>query len=60
MADKNTDKGKGRVKEAAGALIGDRRLKDEGRVDEAEGSAKDAVDDVADTLRERKEDKQRR
>jgi uncharacterized protein YjbJ (UPF0337 family) len=50
MPDKNIDKAKGRVKEAAGALTGNQRLKDEGRVDQAKGSAKNAVDKVADTL----------
>jgi uncharacterized protein YjbJ (UPF0337 family) len=50
MPDKNIDKAKGRVKEAAGALTGNQRLKDEGRVDQAKGSVKDAVDKVADTL----------
>jgi uncharacterized protein YjbJ (UPF0337 family) len=38
------------VKEAAGALTGDRHLKNEGRIDQAKGSAKKAVDKVADTL----------
>jgi uncharacterized protein YjbJ (UPF0337 family) len=33
MTDKNIDKAKGRAKEAAGALTGDKRLKNEGRVD---------------------------
>ncbi len=50
MPDKNFDKAKGRVKEAAGALTGNQRLKDEGRVDQAKGSVKDAVDKVADAL----------
>ena len=50
MTNKNTDKAKGRVKEAAGALTGDRHLKNEGRVDHAKGSAKNAVDKVRDTL----------
>lgn len=50
MTDKNIDKAKGRVKEAAGALTGDRRLKNEGRVEHAKGTAKDTVDKVADTL----------
>ena len=54
MTDKNTDKAKGRVKEAAGALTGNRRLKNEGRADHAKGSAKNAVDKVADTLTGRK------
>jgi uncharacterized protein YjbJ (UPF0337 family) len=50
MAGKNVDKAKGRVKEAAGALTGNRRLKNEGRVDQAKGSAKNAVDKVAGAL----------
>ena len=50
MPDKNIDKARGRVKEAAGALTGNQRLKDEGRVDQAKGSVKDAVDKVADAL----------
>jgi hypothetical protein len=44
MTDQNIDKAKGRVKEAAGALTGDRRLKNRGRVDQAKGSVKNAVD----------------
>jgi uncharacterized protein YjbJ (UPF0337 family) len=44
----NTDKAKGRIKEAAGALSGDRRLKSEGKVDQAAGSVKNAVGKVAD------------
>jgi uncharacterized protein YjbJ (UPF0337 family) len=43
-----TDKAKGRVKEAAGALTGDKKLKNEGKVDQAAGSVKDAVGKVAD------------
>ena len=54
MTDKNIDKAKGRAKEAAGALTGNKRLKNEGRVDQAKGSAKDAVDKVADKLSGRK------
>ncbi len=50
MTNKNLDKAKGRVKEAAGALTGDRRLKNRGRADRAKGSVKNAVDDVADSL----------
>ncbi len=44
MTDKNIDKGKGRVKESAGALAGDSRLKNEGRLDQAKGSFKNALD----------------
>jgi uncharacterized protein YjbJ (UPF0337 family) len=50
MTDKNIDKAKGRAKEAAGAVTGDRRLKNEGRVDQARSSVKNAVDKVADSL----------
>jgi uncharacterized protein YjbJ (UPF0337 family) len=50
MTDKNIDKAKGRAKEAAGALTGDKHLKHEGRADQAKGSAKNAVDKVADTV----------
>jgi len=38
------------VKHAAGALSGDRHLKNKGRVEEAKGSVKNAGDRVADTL----------
>jgi uncharacterized protein YjbJ (UPF0337 family) len=50
MTSKNIDKAKGRTKEAAGAVTGNRRLKNEGRGDQARGSAKNAVDKVADTV----------
>jgi uncharacterized protein YjbJ (UPF0337 family) len=59
MTEKNVDKGKGRVKEAAGALTGDRRLKNEGRGDQARGSVKNTVDKVADALSGRKRNKKR-
>jgi len=54
MTNKNVDKAKGRAKEAAGAVTGNTRLKNEGRADHAKGSAKNAVDKVADTLTGRK------
>jgi uncharacterized protein YjbJ (UPF0337 family) len=54
MSNKNTDQAKGRVKEAAGALTGNRRLRNEGRADHAKGSAKNAVDKIADRLTGRK------
>ena len=47
MASGTTDKAKGRVKEAAGALSGDRKLKTEGKLDQAAGSLKNAVDKAA-------------
>lgn len=45
--DKNVDEGKGRLKEAAGSLIGDRDLKNEGKGDRAKASLKDKVDKAA-------------
>jgi uncharacterized protein YjbJ (UPF0337 family) len=51
MTDENIDQAKGRVKQAAGALTGDRRLEREGHVEEAKGSLKKAVDKVAETVK---------
>lgn len=51
MTDTNTDKAKGRVKEAAGALTGDDALKNDGRADQAKGSVKKAVDKVAEAVK---------
>ncbi len=48
MSDGKMDAAKGRLKEAGGDLTGDRKLKNEGKVDRATGSVKDKVDDVAD------------
>jgi uncharacterized protein YjbJ (UPF0337 family) len=45
--DKNVDEGRGRLKEAAGALTGDDDLKNEGKGDRAKASVKDKVDKVA-------------
>lgn len=39
---------KGRVKEAAGDLTDNDRLKREGKIDQASGKVKDFVDDVRD------------
>ena len=38
------DKAKGRIKKAAGELLDDDQLRDEGRVDEAAGKIKDGVE----------------
>jgi uncharacterized protein YjbJ (UPF0337 family) len=43
-----TDEMKGRVKEAAGAVTDDDRLRHEGKVDQSVGKAKQAVEKVAD------------
>jgi uncharacterized protein YjbJ (UPF0337 family) len=50
MTDPKIDKAKGRVQRAAGALSGGQTPKNEGRVDQATGSTKKAVDKVGDTL----------
>lgn len=47
-----TDKAKGRLKEAAGALTGDDKLRQEGKLDQATGKMKDAADKVANKVRD--------
>ena len=51
MASGTSDELKGRVKEAAGALIGDKKLKREGQVDQAAGQIKQKVEEVVDTVK---------
>ena len=46
-----TDKIKGRVKEAVGALTNDKRLKKEGKMDQASGAVKNAVEKVVDKVK---------
>jgi len=48
----NADDAKGRVKEAAGDLTGDKDLQREGKVDQATGKVKDAVGDVSDKVKD--------
>lgn len=45
------DKAKGRVKEAVGALTGDRKLKREGKIDQAAGDVKDAADKAVERVK---------
>lgn len=52
MTDKKIDEGKGRVKEAAGSLTDDDKLKNEGKADRAASSAKDKVDKAADAAKD--------
>jgi uncharacterized protein YjbJ (UPF0337 family) len=47
-----TDEVKGRIKEAAGALTGNDKLREEGKTDQAVGTAKQAVQKAADTVKE--------
>jgi len=46
-----TDVAKGRIKEAAGALTGNDKLREEGKTDQAVGKTKQAVQKVADTVK---------
>jgi uncharacterized protein YjbJ (UPF0337 family) len=50
MSDKHVDEAKGRVKEAAASISGDRRLKNEGKRDQAKANVKDKADKIVDTL----------
>lgn len=49
----DSDQIKGKVKQAAGNLTGDKDLKREGKVDEASGTIKNKVADVADAVKDR-------
>ena len=55
MASGRTDELKGRVKEAAGALTGDAKLKQEGQLDQVTGKVKQkaekAIDKIKDALK---------
>ena len=46
-----SDKIKGRVKEAAGVLTNNKRLKDQGRLDQTAGKVKGAMERVIDTAK---------
>jgi uncharacterized protein YjbJ (UPF0337 family) len=48
MSSGTSDKIKGRVKEAVGVLTDDQRLKDQGKLDQATGKVKKAVERVVD------------
>jgi uncharacterized protein YjbJ (UPF0337 family) len=46
------DKAKGKIKEGAGKLTGDEKLKNEGKIDQAKGKVESAVGGAKDKLRE--------
>jgi uncharacterized protein YjbJ (UPF0337 family) len=46
------DQAKGRVKEAAGALTGNKKLKREGKIDQAAGKVKEAAEKVIDKVKD--------
>ena len=52
MSSGTSDKAKGRLKEAAGALTGDRKLKGEGKADQWAGKVKDAAEKVVDKAKD--------
>jgi uncharacterized protein YjbJ (UPF0337 family) len=52
MSDNAGEDLKGRVKEAAGDLTGDKSLQREGKLDQASAAAKDAIDSAAEKLKE--------
>ncbi len=47
-----TDEVKGRIKEAAGTLIGNDKLRDEGKTEQAVGKVEQAVQKTADSIKE--------
>ena len=47
----HADEMKGRVKEAAGALTGNKRLKSEGKIDQAAGKTKRAANKAIDKVK---------
>ena len=51
MSSGTIDKMKGRVKESAGALVADNRLKQEGKTDQLVGKAKDLAEKMVDTAK---------
>ena len=52
MASGKSDEAKGRLKEAAGALLGDKKLKREGKADQAVGKIKQQVEKVIDKVKD--------
>ena len=46
------DQAKGRIKEAAGVLTGDDRLKREGKLDQVVGKVKETADRAVDTVKD--------
>lgn len=52
MSSGTSDKAKGRLKEAAGALTDDKKLKGEGKLDQMAGKVKDAAEKVVDKAKD--------
>jgi uncharacterized protein YjbJ (UPF0337 family) len=60
MGSAKSDKVKGRLKEAAGALAGDEKLKRSGKLDQAAGEVKETAEKVVDKTKELLRGKTRR
>ena len=52
MTSGKSDELKGRVKEAAGALVGDEKLKREGKADQAVGKIKQNLERIVDKVKD--------
>ena len=52
MASGKSDELKGRVKEAAGALTGDKKLKRQGKADQAVGKIKQKAEKIIDKVKD--------
>ncbi len=52
----NSDDVKGRIKEAAGDLTGDKDLQNEGKTDQAAGSIKEKAENAIDAVKDKIED----
>jgi uncharacterized protein YjbJ (UPF0337 family) len=52
MTSGRSDEAKGRVKEAAGALTGDKKLKREGKADQVVGKIKQKVEKIVDKVKD--------
>ena len=46
------EKGEGKIKEAAGHITGDRKLENEGKIDQIKGAVRSAVGDAKDSIKE--------
>jgi uncharacterized protein YjbJ (UPF0337 family) len=46
------DKAKGKIKQAAGVLAGDKKLENEGRMDEAKGKVKGAMEEIKHSIKD--------
>ncbi len=53
MTDRKMDEAKGRAKEAAGILTDDKKLKNEGKADQAASSVKEKVEHAVDAVKEK-------